>query len=152
MEPVLELTNATVIRGRTRALDGVSLRIHRDEHTAILGPNGAGKSSLMRVLMLEDRPRASDNGVPPLRWFGRHKWDIIELRTRLGVVTGDLDASFGMGTSGGRVSGLDVAISGLLGSHGVFSHHDVTDRMREQGRAALARVEAPHLLSKPLNE
>ena len=88
MEPVLELTNATVIRGRARVLDGVSLRIAPGEHTVILGPNGAGKSSLIRVLTLEDRPRSSDNGVPPLRWFGRDKWDITDLRTRLGVVTG----------------------------------------------------------------
>jgi iron complex transport system ATP-binding protein len=57
-----------------------------------------------------------------------------------------------MGTSAGRVAGLDAAVSGLLGSHGLFSHHEVTDAMREQGRAALARVEALHLAGKPLNE
>src|SRR5215208_6693100 len=152
MEPVLELRNATLVRGGTRVLHGLTLTIARGEHTAILGPNGAGKSSLIRMLTLEDRPRAADNGTPPLRLFGRDGWDITELRTRLGVVTGDLDAGFGMGTSGGRVSGLDVATSGLLGSHGLFSHHDVTDAMREQARVALARVEASHLAAKPLNE
>jgi iron complex transport system ATP-binding protein len=152
MEPVLELTNATVVRGRTRVLDGISLRIARDEHTAILGPNGAGKTSLIRVLTLEDRPRFSDNGASALRWFGRPKWDITELRTRLGVVTGELDATFGMETSFGRISGLDTAVSGLLGSQGVFAHHEVTEAMRTQGREALERVEAPHLASKPLNE
>lgn len=152
MEPVLELTNATVIRGRARVIDGLSLRLLPGEHTAILGPNGAGKTSLIRVLTLEDRPRTPENGTPPLRWFGRDRWDIAALRSRLGVVTGELDASFGLETSGGRVSGLDAAISGLLGSHGVFSHHDVTEGMRVQGRDALARVEAPHLGVKPLNE
>src|SRR5688572_20088077 len=152
MEPVLELRNATLVRGGTRVLDALSLTIARGEHTAILGPNGAGKTSLIRMLTLEDRPRAAENGVPALRLFGREKWDVTELRTRLGVVTGDLDAGFGMGTSGGRVAGLDAAVSGLLGSHGVFSHHDVTDAMREQARAALARVEALHLAAKPLNE
>jgi len=152
MEPVLELQNAVLVRGRTRVLDGLSLTIHRGEHTVILGPNGAGKSSLIRLLMLEDRPRAAVSGTPPLRIFGRETWDIEDLRRRLGIVTGDLDAGFGLGTSGGRVSGLDAAISGLLGSHGVFSHHDVTASMREQARTALARVEAPHLSGKPLNE
>jgi iron complex transport system ATP-binding protein len=152
MSPILELVNATLIRGRTRVLDGLSFTIHQGEHTAILGPNGAGKTSLIRLLTLDDRPRAADNGTPALRIFGREQWDIAELRTRLGVVTGDLDASFGLNTSGGRVSGLDAAVSGLFGSHGVFSHHDVTNAMREQGRAALARVEAPHLAAKPLNE
>jgi iron complex transport system ATP-binding protein len=149
---VLELRDATLMRGRTRALDAVSLTIHRGEHTAVLGPNGAGKSSLIRMLTLEDRPRRGENGVPPLRIFGRERWDVSELRTRLGVVTGDLDAVFGLGTSGGRVSGLDATLSGLLGSHGVFAHHEVTAAMRERARDALARVEAPHLAARRLNE
>ncbi len=152
MEPVLEIVRATLVRGRTRVLEEFSLAIQQGEHTAILGPNGAGKTSLIRMLTLEDRARAPENGIPPLRLFGRANWDVTDLRTRLGVVTGDLDAGFGLGTSGGRVSGLDTALSGLLGSHGVFSHHDVTDAMRDQGRAALTRVEAPHLADTPLNE
>ena len=152
MEPVLEISHATLIRGRTRVLEDFSLTIRPGQHTAILGPNGAGKSSLIRMLTLEDRARSSDNGVAPMRLFGRESWDITELRARMGVVTGDLDAGFGMETSGGRVSGLDAAVSGLLGSHGVFAHHNVSDGMREQGRAALARVEAPHLAGKLLNE
>jgi iron complex transport system ATP-binding protein len=152
MAPILELVNATLIRGRARVLDGLSFTIEPGEHTAILGPNGAGKTSLIRMLTLDDRPRATDNGAPAMRLFGREHWDLGELRTRLGVVTGDLDNSFGMSTSGGRVSGLDAAVSGLFGSHGVFAHHEVTAAMRDQGRAALARVEVPHLASKPLNE
>ena len=149
---IIELTNATLVRGRTRVFERLSLTVAAGEHTAILGPNGAGKSSLIRMLTLDDRPRAADNGVPPLRLFGRASWDLTELRTRLGVVTGDLDAGFGMGTSGGRVRGLDVALSGLLASHGVFAHHDVTGAMRDRAHHALARVEAGHLADRPLNE
>ena len=152
MHTVLELRNATLVRGGVRVLHDLSLTIASGEHTAILGPNGAGKSSLIRMLMLEDRPRAAANGVPPMRLFGRETWDVAELRTRLGVVTGDLDSGFGIGTSGGRVCGLDVALSGLLGSHGVFAHHDVTAGMRQQAVDALERVEAGHLARKPLNE
>src|SRR5918995_6168092 len=85
VEPVLELRAATLVRGDTRVLDGLTLAIPRGEHTAILGPNGAGKSSLIRLLTLEDRPRPGENGVPPMRIFGRERWDLIELRTRLGV-------------------------------------------------------------------
>jgi len=152
VEPVLELTNATLVRGGARVLDALSLTIHHGEHTAILGPNGAGKSSLIRLLTFEDRPRLGENGVAPMRIFGQERWDVSALRTRFGVVTGELDAAFGLETSSGRVSGLDVATSGLLGSHGVFSHHDVTDAMRQQAREALTRVDALHLSSKPLNE
>ena len=150
--PVLELTHATVLRSGVPVLHDLSLRIERGEHTAILGPNGAGKTSLMRVLTLDDRPRAAaDGGPPPLKLLGRHSWDLTELRARFAVVTGDLDARFGLEMSGGRVPGIDVATSGLLGSHGVFFHHDVTPEMRRAGRDALARVEASHLADKPLN-
>jgi iron complex transport system ATP-binding protein len=152
MDPVLEVRNATLIRGRTRVFESFSLTVAVGEHTAVLGPNGAGKSSFIRMLTLDDRPRPSDNGVPPLRLFGRSTWDLSELRSRLGVVTGDLDAGFGLSTSGGRVKGIDVALSGLLGSHGVFSHHEVTGEMRERAMAALERVEASHLATRPLNE
>ena len=152
MPPVLELTNATLVRGGARVLDGLSLAVRAGEHTAILGPNGAGKTSLIRMLMLEDRPLAPDAGAPPLRMFGRASWDLMALRSRLGIVTGDLDAGFGRGTSRGRVSGLDVAVSGLFGSQGVFAHQQVDAAMRERGRAALGRVGADHLAAKPLNE
>jgi iron complex transport system ATP-binding protein len=149
---VLELVNATLIRGGSRVLDRLTLRITRGEHTAILGPNGAGKSSLIRMLMLEDRPLAAENGTPPLRLFGRENWDVTELRSRLGIVTGDLDAGFGLGTSRGRVRGLDVALSGLFRTQGVFTHHHVTEQMRIQARQALERVDVLHLADRPLNE
>ena len=153
MPPVLELTHATVLRGGVAVLHDLSLRIESGEHTAILGPNGAGKTSLMRVLTLDDRPRTPDeDGPPPLLLLGRQSWDLTELRARFAVVTGDLDQRFGLEMSGGRVPGLDVATSGLLGSHGVFFHHDVTPAMRELGRSALARVDALQLAAKPLNQ
>jgi iron complex transport system ATP-binding protein len=152
VEPVLELRNATIVRGGVRVLDGLSMTIHRGEHTVILGPNGAGKSSLIRLLTFEDRPRPGENGIPPMRIFGQERWDVAALRTRFGVVTGELDHGFGLETSSGRVSGLDVATSGLLGSHGVFSHHEVTEAMRGSARVALARVDGSHLAGKPLNE
>jgi iron complex transport system ATP-binding protein len=76
----------------------------------------------------------------------------MELRQHLGVVTGDFDANFGWSTSRGRVSGLDVALSGFFGSQGVFGNHHIADAMREQALEALTRVEAIHLAHKPLNE
>lgn len=105
----------------------------------------------MRLLMLEDRPLPRER-TPPLKLFGRANWDLMELRQRLGVVTGDLDASFGISTSRGRVRGLDVALSGLFGGQGVFSHNEVTTGMRERASEALVRVKASHLATKPLNE
>jgi iron complex transport system ATP-binding protein len=150
--PILELNNATIVRSGVAVIQGMSLVVGPGEHTAILGPNGSGKSSLLRVLTLEDRPVAATDGSPVLRLFGRERWDVTELRARLGIVTGELDSGFGVGTSGGRVSGLDVTLSGLLGSHGVFAHHEITGAMRQDARGALARVEALHLAGRLLSE
>ena len=145
MEPVLELRNATLVRGGTRVLESLSLTIRRGEHTAILGPNGAGKTSLIRMLMLEDRPRATENGAPPLRLFGRETWDIAELRTRLGIVTGDLDAGFGIGTSGGRVAGSTRRCRACSAAMGCSRTTTSPTAMREQGRdrAGARRGAAP---------
>ena len=150
-QPLVEFVEATLIRGGVPVLRGVSLQIQRGQHTAILGPNGAGKSSLIRMLTLDDRP-VRPNGAAALRLFGQDQWDVETLRRRLGVVTGDLDAGFGLGTSGGRVIGLHVACSGLFGSQGVFAHHSVTDSMWAQARAALRRVDVEHLAQRPFNE
>ena len=149
--PVLELCNLSSMRGGVRVLHDLSLRILPGQHTAILGPNGSGKSSLMRLLTLEDRPLYSAE-VPPLRLFGSTNWDLLELRQHLGIVTADLDTNFGWGTSRGRIRGFDVALSGLFGGQGVFGHHEVTEEMRRNANAALERVAATHLASKPLNE
>ena len=84
--PVLELFNATVVRGERPVLDSLTLTIQADEHTAILGPNGAGKSAFVRLLTHEDRPLAS-NGASPIRVFGQDNWDVFELRSLLGIVS-----------------------------------------------------------------
>ena len=60
MEPVLELRNATLVRGRTRVFEDLSLTVAPREHTAVLGPNGAGKSSFIRMLTLDDTGRCDE--------------------------------------------------------------------------------------------
>ncbi|MEM1143001.1 MAG: ABC transporter ATP-binding protein [Pseudomonadota bacterium] len=39
-----------------RALDGISLRVEKNEYVAIMGPSGSGKSSMLNILGCLDRP------------------------------------------------------------------------------------------------
>ena len=49
-EVLLELDGVGASYGHARALDGVTLRVHRGEVVGVLGANGAGKTTLMRVV------------------------------------------------------------------------------------------------------
>jgi iron complex transport system ATP-binding protein len=139
------------MRGRARVLDQLTLTIGRGEHVAIVGPNGAGKSSLIRLLTLEDYPLASGGDEPPLRLFGKARWDATELRSRMGIVSADVHDRFTDGPWVGQVSGIEAVISGFFASRGVFQHHEVSEAMREQARDALIRVGALHLAAARLD-
>src|SRR4029079_19800734 len=150
-EPLLELCDATVVLGGARVLDRLTLAIGAGEHTAMLGPNGAGKSTFIKLLTLQQYPIPAANGTPPIRVFGRERWNVFELRARLGIVSADLHDRFVQGNSNGTITGVDAVLSGFFASQGVFAHHVVTAVMRRQAGAALDRVGAAHLAAATLD-
>ena len=150
-DPIFELRHASVVRGHARALDDLTLTIRRGEHVAIVGPNGAGKSSLIRLLTREDHPLATADAEPPLRLFGRVRWDIVGLRSKMGIVSADIHEHFTGGPWVAQVPGIEVVLSGFFASRGVFDHHEVTEEMRAAAREALARVGALHLAAARLD-
>jgi iron complex transport system ATP-binding protein len=150
--PVLELADATVVKNGARVLDGVTLTIRTGEHTAIIGPNGAGKSQLIKLLTRHDYALSRDADPPPVRIFGESRWNVDDLRSRLGIVTDDLHRRFVAGISAGQVTAEMAVISGLVSTQGYVSPRVVTEGMRQLARAALARVGALDLLHRPLDE
>ncbi len=58
--PLIRLTDITKVYQmgdmEVRALDGVSMEIHRGEYVAIMGPSGSGKSTMMNVIGCLDTP------------------------------------------------------------------------------------------------
>jgi iron complex transport system ATP-binding protein len=151
-EPILELTDATVVKNGQRVLDRLTLTIRTGEHTAILGPNGAGKTTLINVLTEQDHPLAREDGPPPVRIFGRSDWDVFELRSRLGIVTADLHQRFVNGNSAGRISAEHAVLSGFHATQGVVRDGAITGAMRQRARDALERLDVSHLASKTLDE
>ena len=148
---LLELNDASVVLGETRVLDRLTLSIAAGEHTAILGPNGAGKSTFIKLLTLQQYPLAADGDASPIRVMGQDRWDVFELRSKLGIVSADLHDRFVHGNSNGVLTGLDAVVSGFFATHGVFRHQRVTDAMRRQATEALDRVDAGRLARATLD-
>jgi iron complex transport system ATP-binding protein len=146
MRALLELENVTVLRSGRRALDRVSLRVGAREHVAILGPNGSGKSSLVKLLDRELWPVAVE-GPYRVRILGSDAWRLQDLRSRIGIVSPDLQTEFAR-----EMTGYEAVLSGFFGSVGVWDHHRITEAMRRRAMEALRRVEASHLADRPMTE
>ena len=130
-------------RGGVQVLQDISLHLYQGEHLAILGPNGCGKSTLLKVLTCELYPVA----CPEMRLsiFGRDRWDVTELRRRLGVVSADAPSRAALGCTG-----LEAVLTGFFSSAKLWPNLQVSPRMREEAWSALEQVDAKPLAMKTL--
>jgi zinc/manganese transport system ATP-binding protein len=70
-EPVVRVTDASVVIAGRLVLDRVSLSIGPGEFTGLIGSNGAGKTTLLRLILGLQRP--SDGRVVLSGGSGRHR-------------------------------------------------------------------------------
>jgi iron complex transport system ATP-binding protein len=87
-----------------------------------------------------------------VRLFGQARWDIFDLRRRLGIVSGELQHRFVNGNHAGSICSEDAVLSGCFATHGVLRGLPVTAEMRARALEALTRVDAAHLAARPLDE
>lgn len=128
--PLIDIRNATIYRGATCVYDGLNLTIEQQEQVAILGPNGCGKTTLLKLINREIYPVVADDSR--VRILGRSNWNVWELRSRVGIVSHDLQAGYR-----DRTSALNVVLSGFLSSVGI--HGTLAGRItRDQKTKALA--------------
>jgi iron complex transport system ATP-binding protein len=146
--PLIALEHVTVVRDLDRsgrpALDDVSLSIDSGEHVCILGPNGCGKSTLIKTITRECYPLARAGSS--VRILGRDRWNVFELRERLGIVTPDLLAACST-----DATGRDVVLSGFFSSIRIFRHHVPDTAQRSRADTLLARFGAAHLADVPVS-
>jgi iron complex transport system ATP-binding protein len=139
--PLLELRHVTVMRGERAGLHDVSLRIARGEHVCILGPNGCGKSTLVKAITRECYPVAREGSSISI--LGKERWNIFELRSKLGIVSPDLLASCTT-----EATGRDVVLSGFFSSTRIFPHQQPEAKQLRRSNEALARVGIAHLAQR----
>lgn len=143
MQPLLELRNVTVMRGERAALRNVDMRLERGERVCILGPNGCGKSTLIKTIARECHPVADADSSMMI--LGNERWDVSELRKRLGIVTPDL-----VSACSSDATVLEVALSGFFSSTRIFPHHRVEPALNARACQALSRLDIAHLADRPV--
>lgn len=137
-DPLIELQHVYVARGERVVLQDVSLQLHAGEHLVILGPNGCGKSTLLKTLTCELYPLPRPETRVSL--FGRARWDVTELRRKMGVVSADLP---GEATKG--ITGLDAVLTGFFSASKLWPNLHVTPEMREKAAQIVELVGAEGL-------
>lgn len=141
--PLVEIRNARVFRGNTRVFDRLDLTIRQRETVAILGPNGSGKTTLLKLISRELYPVADESTT--LRVLGRERWNVWELRSRIGLVSHDLQAQYRSDSSG-----LEVVLSGYLSSIGIHGllRRRIDDRQRDRAEHVLQELGAANLAGR----
>ena len=124
MEKALELRDVSVVRNGKHILRSVHLDIFKGENVAVIGPNGSGKTTLIKLLRGDIRPYYDEDHPATMRIFGQERWNLFEVRGRMGVVSMDLQSMFRPDT---RVN--EVICSGFFNSLDVFRNCTVTDDM-----------------------
>lgn len=141
--PLVEFENITVIKNNRVVLDNLSVTIDAGENIAILGPNGAGKSSFVKTLTREYYPVIGEGSVT-FRVRGKEVWDVFDLRSRIGIVSNDLQQTFAR-----EMNGNEVVLSGYFSSIGVYNR-EVSCAMQERADAVMDFLEIGHLKNRPM--
>lgn len=138
---LIELEHVNVARGNEIVLHDVSLQVERGEHLAILGPNGCGKSTLLKTMTCELYPVVRPE--MHVRILGRERWDLTELKRRMGVVSAEPPVKATMQTTG-----FDAILTGFFSSSTLWPNLTVTNAMRERAEQIVGLVGAEALREK----
>ncbi|APW64720.1 ABC transporter ATP-binding protein [Poseidonibacter parvus] len=113
---------------RFLVLKNINLNIKEGEHWVILGANGSGKSTLLKLISNDLYPNTHYEFKKKI--FGIEKWDIFDLKKKLGIVTNELQNEFVYQAR--FASGYEIVRSGFFASIGKKEHHIFTKEQNEK--------------------
>ncbi len=126
-------------------LDDVDLMISAGEQVALLGPNGCGKSTLLKTMTCELYPLATPE--TKVRLFGRERWDLTELKKRLGVVQNEIPGKPML-----KITGREAILTGFFSSSTLWPNLEISSEMRDRAEVMLTVVGGEALAEKLFGE
>ncbi len=129
----LDLEHVSVVRGGRMVLHDIHLCISAGEQVALLGPNGCGKSTLLKVITAELRPLAHE--ATRVSVLGQQRWDLVELKKKLGVVQNEIPGKPML-----RITGRDALLTGFFSSSTLWPHLSVTAEMNTRTDEVLEQL------------
>jgi iron complex transport system ATP-binding protein len=133
VERFLELEHVEVVRGGRTVLHEIHLAVETGEQIALLGPNGCGKSTLLKTMTCELYPLASERTRVSI--FGRERWDLTELKKKLGVVQNEIPGKPML-----RINGLDAVLTGFFSSSTLWPNLAISPEMRDRAELVMKLI------------
>jgi phosphate transport system ATP-binding protein len=146
--PKMTARRVSVFYGEKKAIDDVSIDIHREHVTAFIGPSGCGKSTFLRTLNRMNDTIASARVNGEIALDGQDIYaasmDVVQLRARVGMVFQKPNpfpkSIYENIAYGPRIHGLaankaelDSIVERSLKRAGLWE--EVSDRLQESGTA-----------------
>ena len=80
-QPIVTVSNLSVMRGEHLAVDNVSFELLPGTHTAIIGPNGAGKSTLIKSILGLVEAQSGD-----IKFFTKSSKKLKRFKSEIGYI------------------------------------------------------------------
>jgi iron complex transport system ATP-binding protein len=138
-QPILEISNLRIQRGRTVILDNISWRVERGQHWVMLGANGSGKTSLLSALTGYLMPSGGEIVVLGRR-YGESDWR--ELRKHIGLVSSSVRQMMA-----DTEPVLESVVSGKYAMIDFWGRPSRRDRTKAS--SFLQQIECAHLAERP---
>jgi len=121
---LITVKNLSAYYESRKVFENLNFTVEQGDYLCIVGENGSGKTTLIKLLRGDIRPYYDEESPSTMRIFGEDRWNLFEIRGRMGVVSMDLQSMFRSDTI---VS--EVICSGFFNSLDVFRNHTVTPDM-----------------------